>query len=113
MTIDELLDQHTPEVAEICRQLLEHIGAAAEWSQRKVYSGWHGVAFRHSEMGYVVGVFPRRDYVRVVFESGHMLGEAPFLEGTGQTRHVDFVEWDNKRLATLDEVGTTLGGEGG
>lgn len=104
MTVDELLDQHTPEVASLCQQLLHHIGDAAEWSQLKVYPGWHGVGFHHADLGYVVGVFPRPDDVRVVFERGEWLGEARFLDGDGQTRHVDFATWDRTRLATLDEI---------
>ena len=104
MTIDELLDQHTPEVAGLCRQLLEHLSAAADWSERKVYAGWHGMGYHHGALGYVVGVLPREDGVRVLFEHGHLLGEAHYLEGTGQTRYVDFAEWDELRVATVDEM---------
>ena len=104
MTVDELLEQHTPEVAALCGRLLDHVNAVAEWSRTEVYSGWHGVGFHHAELGYVVGVFPRNDDVRIVFERGEWLGQAPFLGGKGQTRHVDFAEWDAERLATVDEM---------
>ena len=104
MTIDELLNQHTQQVAALCRRLLNHVTAAADWSQVKVYPGWHGVGFHHPDLGYVIGVFPRREDVRVVFERGEFLGGARFLDGGGQTRHVDFVDWDRDRLATLDEI---------
>lgn len=104
MTIDELLDQHEPVVATLCRRLIDHIEAAARWSELKVYAGWHGVGFHHGDLGYVVGVFPRRSDVRIVFEQGHLLGRAPLLDGSGQTRHVDFAEWDEARLATVYEI---------
>ncbi len=104
MTIEELLDQHDPAIAELCRRLLEYIEAAAAWSERKVYAGWHGVGFHHGALGYVVGVFPRAADVRVLFEHGYVLGEARYLDGSGQTRYVDFAEWDESRLATVDEM---------
>ena len=104
MTIDELLQQHNPEVGELCRRLVDHIRTAADWSQLKVYPGWHGVGFHHADLGYVVGVFPRQDDVRVVFERGELLGRAPFLEGTGQTRYVTLSAWDGPKLATVDDI---------
>jgi hypothetical protein len=104
MDLDELLDQHTPQVAELCRRLLDHISAAAEWSESRVYAGWHGVGFHHGDLGYVVGVFPHQDDVRVVFERGEWLGQAPFLDGDGQTRHVDFTNWDRERVATVEDI---------
>lgn len=104
MTIEELLEQHTPRIAELARRLIDHVGAAAEWSELRVYSGWHGVGFHHSELGYVVGVFPRPSSVRVLFEHGHLLGEAPFVEGSGQTRYVDFTRWQAGRVAAVDDL---------
>ena len=39
-----------------------------------------------------------------LFEHGRLLGTAPFFEGSGQTRYVEFTEWDVDRVATVDEV---------
>ncbi|MDJ0923164.1 MAG: hypothetical protein QNJ77_01275 [Acidimicrobiia bacterium] len=104
MTIDELLDEHTTEIAALTRRLLGHLAAATDWSETRVYAGWHGVGLHHVDLGYVVGIFPRADSVRVLFEHGHMLGEAPYLDGSGQTRFVDFECWDDARLATVDDL---------
>ncbi len=104
MDVDTLLAQHTPGIADLARSLIEHIAAAADWSAHRVYPGWHGVGFHHAVLGYVVGVFPRDDSVRVLFEQGHMLGTAPYLEGNGQTRYVSFSTWDQGRLETVDDV---------
>jgi hypothetical protein len=104
MTVDELLDEHTPEMADLARRLIEHVDAAADWSELRIYAGWHGFGFHHPDLGYVVGLFPGADSVRVLFEHGHLLGEAPFLEGGGQTRYVDFDSWDTERLQTIDDL---------
>jgi hypothetical protein len=104
MTPDELLGEHTPEIASLARQLLDHVTAAFDWSEARVYPGWHGIGFHSGRDGYVVGVFPRTASVRVLFEHGNLLGEAPFLEGSGQTRYVEFVAMDAARLAAVDDV---------
>jgi hypothetical protein len=104
VTIDDLLEQHQPEIAALARRLIDHIDSSAGWSDVKVYPGWHGLGFHHPDVGYIVGVFPRRASVRVLFEYGHLLGEAPFLEGSGQTRHITFTEWAADRLSAVDDM---------
>jgi hypothetical protein len=104
MTIEELLDEHTDAVAELAFRLLAHLADGWDWSETRVWSGWHGVGFHHAKAGYVVGLFPCHDDVRVLFEDGHLLGDAPYLEGNGQTRTVAFTEWDEARLAVVDDL---------
>lgn len=104
MDVESLLAEHTDEIATLFRRLVNHITEAAQWTDRRVYAGWHGVGFHHGELGYVVGVFPREDSVRVLFEQGHLLGEAEFLKGSGQTRYVDFTEFGTARVATVDDM---------
>ena len=99
-----MLAEHTDDVAALTRRLLEHIASTVDWADTRVYRGWHGVGFHHTEAGYVIGVFPRADSVRVLFEQGHLLGDADYLEGSRQTRYVDFEKWDEDRLATVDEL---------
>ena len=104
VTPTELLSDHTEPIRELAMALLEHIRKAAEWADERVYPGWHGVGFHHRERGYVVGVFPRSTDVRVLFEHGHLLGEAAHVEGTGQTRWVSFTEMDRARLDSIDRL---------
>ena len=104
MDVAPLLAEHTDEVATLTRRLLDRVSAASDWADTRVYRGWHGVGFHHPQLGYVVGVFPRSGFVRVLFEHGHLLGDAAFVEGTGKTRYVDFEEWDEDRLATVDDL---------
>jgi hypothetical protein len=104
MDIADLLAEHSDEIGDLARRLLDHVAAASDWADTRVFPGWHGVGFHHAELGYLVGVFPRSDSVRVLFEHGRLLGTAPFFEGSGQTRYVEFTEWDVDRVATVDEV---------
>lgn len=104
MTIDELLSQHRPDIAELAKRLIDHVERFGPWSDMRVYAGWHGVGFHHAELGYVIGVFPGESSVRVLFEHGNLLGEAPFSDGTGQTRFVDFDEWSDERIETVDDL---------
>ena len=104
MTIDELLAEHTDDVAALASRLIAHLSDAADWADTRVWPGWHGIGFHHGDAGYVVGVFPRRDRVQILFEHGHFLGDAPFLEGEGQTRTIEFTDWDEDRLGVVDDL---------
>ncbi len=42
-------------------------------AEERVYPGWHGLGYIHPEAGYVCGIFPRGDHVRLGFEHGHLL----------------------------------------
>jgi hypothetical protein len=104
VTLEELLAEHRPEIAELAERVINHVDQSGPWSEMRVYAGWHGVGFHHAELGYVIGVFPGESSVRVLFEHGNLLGEAPFLSGTGQTRFVDFDEWSDERIETVDDL---------
>ena len=73
MTADELLEQHTPEVAGLVIQLRDVIRGAIPDATEKVYQGWHGIGFHHLEAGYVCALFPGDDYVKVGFGRGYLL----------------------------------------
>lgn len=62
----------------------------------RVYRGWRGVGFRHPEVGYVCGIFPRDDEVDLLFEHGAALPDPDsILRGDGtQTRFVSVREPD-------------------
>ena len=56
----------------------------------RVYLRWDGIGFRHPDAGYVCGIFPQADHVRLLFEHGQRLDDADgLLEGEGsQTRYL-------------------------
>lgn len=104
--IDDLLEQHTPEVIDLCLRLREVIRAAMPDATEKVYLGWHGIGFHHPDVGYVCAVFPGEDHVRVGFEHGHLLPDAHelFDPGGGQVRYVTVNELTPDLVVRLEEV---------
>lgn len=96
MTPDELLAEHTEQIAALTNELRTLLQAAMPDAQERVYSGWHGFGFVHPDAGYVAAVFPAAESVKLLFEHGHLLGdpERLFTGGRGQTRHIDFLPGD-------------------
>ena len=72
-TIEDLLDDHSPEVADLTLQIRQLIRSAIPEVTERVYLGWHGVGFHHPSAGYVCAIFPATDHVRIGFEHGHLL----------------------------------------
>jgi hypothetical protein len=90
ISLEDLLDDHTPAVAELARQLRELIRSAMPDATERIYPGWHGIGFHHPTAGYVCGLFPGIDNVRVGFEHGHLLSDPHglFDSGGNQVRYV-------------------------
>jgi hypothetical protein len=44
--------------------------ALPEETSERAYPGWHGIGYRHPVAGYVCGIFPLEDRVRLGFERG-------------------------------------------
>lgn len=86
MTADELLDEHTEPVAALARELRRVIVAAMPTATERVYSGWHGLGYVHPEAGYVCGIFPQSDEVKLGFEHGHLLPDPDGLFSLGGTQ---------------------------
>ncbi len=80
-----LLAGHLPAISGLTldvRSLL--LGAVGGLSER-INNGWHSVSLHHPEAGYVCGIFPRQDEVKVGFERGHLLYDPDrLLSGTGR-----------------------------
>jgi hypothetical protein len=54
-------------IAEEVRFLVRHVVPTAT---EKAYPGWRGIGFRDPQAGYVFGLFPKADHVRLFFERG-------------------------------------------
>lgn len=56
----------------------------------RIYTGWRGVGFRHPEAGYVCAIYPRSDWIVLLFEHGASMPDPDgILLGDGkQTRFV-------------------------
>jgi hypothetical protein len=106
MTIDDLLAEHTPDVAELTRRLRDAIRAGHPVLSERVYPGWHGIGFHHPQAGYVCALFPADDRVRLGFEHGHLLADTDGLfDGDGeQVRYVTLTEWRPDLIESLTEL---------
>ncbi|NJD18112.1 MAG: DUF1801 domain-containing protein [Gemmatimonadetes bacterium] len=77
-------------IAEEVRSLMRHV---VPTSTEKAYPGWHGIGFRDPQAGYVFGLFPQPDHVRLFFERGAELEDpdgvfAP-ADGLKQGRYIE------------------------
>ena len=60
----------------------------------RIYHGWRGVGFRHPEAGYVCAIYPRSEWIVLLFEHGASMPDPDgILLGDGkQTRFVRVTE---------------------
>ena len=91
LTPEDVLSDHPPLVRLIAQRLRDLIQATVPEITERAYPGWHGIGFRHPRSGYVCGIFPSEQSVRLVFEHGvQLLDPHQVLRGDGkQTRHRD------------------------
>jgi hypothetical protein len=91
-TPDDILAEHTPSVRELSNQLRTLIKQTLPEVKEVAYPGWHAIGFRHPRAGYVCGIFPADDVVRLVFEWGVLLRDDTGLlkPGGKQVRYAEF-----------------------
>ena len=85
-SLEDLLEDHTPSVGELVRQLRELFRSVMPDATDRIYPGWHGIGFHHPTAGYVCGLFPGVENVRVGFEHGHLLADSHGLFDSGGIR---------------------------
>lgn len=90
-TPDAILTAHTPHVRALAERLRALVRDAMPDAREVAYPGWHAIGYRHPTSGYVCGIFPLRDRVRLVFEHGVELPDPlGVLRGDGtQVRYVE------------------------
>ncbi len=106
MTPDELLAEHSTQVAALAGRLRSFMTSVVPEANERVYPGWHGIGYRHPHAGYLGGIFPLEDSVKLLFEHGALLPDpAGLLSGDGsQTRHVELYEWDETLIPGLEDL---------
>lgn len=105
LAASSLLAEHTPDVVALTRILRATVRSALPWAVEKINPGWHGLAYHDPEAGYVAGIFPGDESVRLGFEHGVELPDPEnLLEGDGsQVRYVVLDEWaEQLREPTTD-----------
>ncbi len=101
-----LLDEHSPETVELTRILRGVVRSAVSQSTEKINLGWGGLGYHHPEAGYVAGIFPGEDSVKLGLEHGRDLPDPQgLLEGDGsQVRYVTIDQWDEDLRDPLTDL---------
>jgi hypothetical protein len=99
----EYLRSHHAPTAALALWIRTHVRKADPDLVEKVYRGWQGVGFRHPDAGYVVAIYPRREWVGLFFEHGSSMADPEgVLQGDGkQTR---FIRIDKRSKATAELI---------
>ncbi len=88
----DILRPFPPRIRALANRLRALVKKAAPGLEERPYPGWKAVGFRGAECGYVCGVFPFDDGVRLIFEHGAKLDDPDgLLEGRGKVRQVRYV----------------------
>lgn len=95
-TPDEILATHTRAIRVLCEKLRALARESMPSATEHGYAGWHAIAYRHPQAGYVCGVFPFATHVRFLFEHGVLLADPDrLLVGDGkQVRYIDLKPGD-------------------
>jgi hypothetical protein len=84
-TPEEILDAHTRPIRELAGSLRKLIKATVPEAEERAYPGWHGIGYRHPEVGYFAAIFPERDLVKLGLEHGVELPDPQgLLRGEGK-----------------------------
>lgn len=100
VTPEDILREHSAQVQATANALRHLIQETVDDMTERAYPGWHGIGFRHPQAGYVCGIFPQAESIRLLFEHGVELYDPTgvFTGGGLQTRYADY--------ATADEIPT-------
>lgn len=96
LVLSSLLAEHSPEVVDLTEVLRGVVRSALPTATEKINAGWHGLGYHDPVAGYVAGIFPGDESVKLGFEHGVALPDPEeMLEGDGtQVRYVVLDEWD-------------------
>ncbi len=88
--IEAYLREHHVVTADVALWTCAAVRAADPDLRERVYRGWQGIGFRHPDAGYVCAVFPRGEWVVLLFEHGASMPDPEgVLLGDGtQTRFI-------------------------
>ena len=89
-TPGEILRPFPPSVRRLANELRKLIRRTLPRVEEKAYAGWHGIGYHDRQAGYLAGIFPQADCIKLYFEHGSVLPDPHHvLTGTGsQVRHV-------------------------
>ena len=90
VTPGEILRPYPPSVRHLAHELRKLIKRTLPQVDERAYDGWHGIGYHDRQSGYLAGIFPQPDCVKLYFELGAVLPDPHHvLTGNGaQVRHV-------------------------
>lgn len=106
LTRSSLLADHTPHVIDLTQTLRAVVRSALPLATEKVNIGWQGLGYHDPDAGYVAGIFPGEESVKLGFEHGVELPDpGGLLEGDGsQVRYVVIDEWEEALRDPIAEL---------
>ena len=82
---EDILRDHPVEIRTLAEKLRKLIRETMPEAKESGHPFWHSLNYRHPSAGYVCGLFPRNEYIDLVFEFGILLPDPQnVLEGEGK-----------------------------
>lgn len=74
-TPDDILAPYPETVRRLAEEVRALVRRAVPSMTERAYPGWGGIGFRDPQAGYVFGLFPQQDHLRLFFERGGELDD--------------------------------------
>lgn len=104
LTAEQLLADFPPTIQKISGRLRDSIKLHHPSLQEKVYPGWRALGFSHPTAGYICGIFPYVESVKLIFEWGIRLPDPDgVLQGNGQqVRYLEYRSVAEIKIRTVE-----------
>jgi hypothetical protein len=99
----EYLREEHPALFDLAAWTRSAVLAADPDLTERVYRGWQGIGFRHAEAGYVCAIYPRSDWVVLLFEHGASLAD-PDCALLGDGKQTRFLRITEKSKGTEERI---------
>ncbi|TGM90681.1 DUF1801 domain-containing protein [Leptospira licerasiae] len=101
--ISEILKPHTKKVLEIVSSLRNKIKKEFPEFEERGYPVWKAIGFRDKNSGYVCGIFPFEEKVRLIFEWGVLLQDHSKIL-LGDTKQIRYLEYSSAKEIEMNVV---------
>lgn len=99
----EILRPHTKNIITIVNDLRNKIKKVFPEFEERGYPVWKAIGFRDRNSGYVCGIFPFEQNVRLIFEWGILLKD-PYRILLGDTKQVRYLEYSSVKEINIDVI---------
>lgn len=91
--LDKIINQFPKSIQDITQKLRETIQNEGFMFVQKAYPGWKAIGYRHQKAGYVCGVFPGKEKVKLVFEHGAKIKDPHRLLKGSDLKQIRYLEF--------------------